>query len=63
MMTAPQAKILAHELTIKYIEINRIVLNDPSLSNIPKMVDEFANINKRFYDAIMKNETLANLYE
>lgn len=63
MMTAPQAKILAHELTIKYIEINRIVLNNPSLSNIHKMVDEFANINKRFYDAIMQNETLSSLYE
>ena len=63
MMTASQAKVLAHELTIKYIEINRNVLNDPSLSNVPKMVDEFANINKRFYDAIMQNETLSSLYE
>ncbi len=63
MMTVSQAKVLAHELTIKYIEINRNVLNDSSLSNVPKMVDEFANINKRFYDAIMQNETLSSLYE
>lgn len=61
-MNTSQAKNLAHELTIKYIEINRNVLNDPSLSNIPKMVDEFANINKQFYDAIIQNETLSNLY-
>lgn len=61
-MNTSQAKKLAHELTIKYIEINRNVLNDPSLSNIPKMVDEFANINKQFYDTIIQNETLSNLY-
>lgn len=28
----------------------------------PKMVDEFADINKQFYDAIIQNETLSNLY-
>ncbi len=61
-MSTEQAKILAHELTIKYIEINRYVLTDPSSSNIPKMVEEFADINKRFYDAIIQNKTLANLY-
>lgn len=61
-MSIEQAKILAHELTIKYIEINRYVLTDPSSSNIPKMVEEFADINKRFYDAIIQNKTLANLY-
>lgn len=60
-MSPKQAKDLAHELTIKYIEINRNVLNDPSLSNVPKMVEEFADINKKFYDAIMKNEVLSNL--
>lgn len=61
-MSEQQAKILAHELTIKYIEINKYVLTDPSLSNVSKMVEEFAGINKRFYDAIMENKTLANLY-
>lgn len=61
-MSPTQAKDLAHELTIKYIEINKAVLNDPSLSNVPKMVEQFADINKQFYDAIMLNKTLSNLY-
>lgn len=61
-MSPIQAKDLAHELTIKYIEINKVVLNDPSLSNVPKMVEQFADINKQFYDAIMQNKTLSNLY-
>lgn len=61
-MSEQQAKNLAHELTLKFIEINRNVLNDPSLSNVPKMVEDFANVNKKFYDAIMQNKTLSNLY-
>lgn len=61
-MSPIQAKDLAHELTIKYIEINKVVLNDPSLPNVPKMVEQFADINKQFYDAIMQNKTLSNLY-
>lgn len=60
-MNAQQAKILAHELTIEYVK-NREILSDSLLDNIPKMVDTFADINKRFYDAIMQNETLSNLY-
>lgn len=61
-MNEQQAKILAHKLTIKYIEINKYVLTDPATSKIPKMVEEFADINKGFYEAIMKNKTLSNLY-
>ena len=57
-MSEQQAKILAHELTIEYVK----VLTDPLLENIPKMVDAFADINKKFYDAIMQNRTLSNLY-
>lgn len=45
-MSDAQAKLLAHELTIKYIEINRIVLTDTALSNIPNMVDKFVDIKK-----------------
>lgn len=60
-MNEQQAKILAHEITIEYVK-NVNVLTDPLLENIPKMVDTFADINKRFYDAIMQNETLSNLY-
>ncbi len=61
-MSTEQAKLLAHELTMKYIEINRNVLNDPALSNISKMIDEFADINKRFYEAILHHEVLDELY-
>lgn len=60
-MSEQQAKILAHELTIEYVK-NVKVLTDPLLENIPKMVDTFADINKRFYDSIMQNRTLSNLY-
>ena len=60
-MSEQQATILAHELTIEYVK-NVKVLTDPLLENIPKMVDAFADINKKFYDAIMQNRTLSNLY-
>lgn len=60
-MNEQQAKILAHEITIEYVK-NVNVLTDTLLENIPKMVDTFADINKRFYDAIMQNRTLSNLY-
>ena len=60
-MSEQQAKILAHELTFEYVK-NVKVLTDPLLENIPKMVDAFADINKKFYDAIMQNRTLSNLY-
>ena len=60
-MNEQQAKILAHEITIEYVK-NVNVLTDTLLENIPKMVDTFADINKRFFDAIMKNRTLSNLY-
>lgn len=60
-MSNEQAKLLAHELTIEYIR-NKNVLSDPLLDNIPKMVDSFADINQRFYDAIRSNDTLCMLY-
>lgn len=61
-MNTDKAKLLAHELTMKYIEINRNVLNDTVLSNIPKMVDTFADINKRFYEAVLHHKVLDELY-
>lgn len=61
-MTVPTAKSLAHELTMEYIKILPI-LNDPARDNIPKMVEDVADINKRFYDAVMKNQTLSELYQ
>lgn len=60
-MSNEQAKLLAHELTIEYIK-NKNVLSDQLLDNIPKMVDSFADINQRFYDAIRSNDTLCMLY-
>lgn len=60
-MTVQNAKTLAHEMTLEYVK-SLHVLNDPSRDNIPKMVEDFADINKRFYDAIMQNDTLGELY-
>jgi len=60
-MTNVQAKELAHELAIEYIRINTTNLSDVR-DNIPKMVDQFADINKRFYDAIVNHEVLDKLY-
>ena len=60
-MTVQNAKTLAHELTMEYIK-NLPVLSDPARDNIPKMVEDVADINKRFYDAIVHNKTLDELY-
>lgn len=60
-MSESQAKILAHELTIEYIKINSAYLSDVR-DNIPKMVDMIADINKRFYDAILHHDILDKLY-
>lgn len=61
-MSKQQAQLLAHELTIEYIRKNQRILNDSALDNIPKMVEQFADINKRFYESIIHNETLDKLY-
>lgn len=60
-MTDAQIKTLAHELTIEYIRTNRNYLSDVE-SNIPQIVDQIANVNKKFYDAIRNNSTFKNLY-
>ena len=60
-MSTEQAKKLAHELTIEYIKINNGYLSDVR-GNIPKMVDDIADVNKRFYDAIINHEVLDKLY-
>lgn len=60
-MTMVQTKQLAHELTMEYIR-ERNLLNDSSLDNIPNKVELIADINKRFYDAIMNNQILDKLY-
>jgi len=60
-MSTEQAKMLAHELTIEYIRINKAYLSDVR-DNIPQMVDMVADVNKRFYDAILNHEVLDILY-
>ncbi len=60
-MSSEQAKRLAHELTIEYLRVNLGYLKDVR-ENIPKMVDQIADVNKRFYDAIIHHETLSDLY-
>ena len=61
-MTVQNAKALAHELTIEYMKKHPNYLVDMR-DNIPKIVDDFADINKRFYDALIHNETLDKLYQ
>ena len=60
-MSSDQAKRLAHELTMEYIR-ERNLLDESSLNNIPSKVELIADINKRFYDAIINNQTLDKLY-
>lgn len=60
-MIDAQAKALAHELTMEYIKVNKTYLDDVR-DNIPKMVDKIADVNKRFYDAIIHHEVLDKLY-
>ena len=60
-MLEEKAKLLAHELTIEYIRKRSNYLSDVE-SQIPKMVNEFAGINKKFYEAILNNKDLDELY-
>lgn len=60
-MTESSAKQLAHELTMEYVK-EKQMLSNPILENIPNMVTKFAEINKNFYDAIISNNTLNDLY-
>ena len=60
-MSSEQAKALAHGLTMEYVRQHRDLLSDV-ISKIPDMVDTIADINRRFYDAIVSNDTLNKLY-
>lgn len=60
-MNEARAKELAHELTMEYVR-EKSMLSNPLLENIPNVVEKFADINKRFYDAIINNDTLKELY-
>ena len=54
-MNEARAKELAHELTMEYVR-EKNMLSNPLLENIPNVVEKFADINKRFYDAIINND-------
>lgn len=60
-MSSEQAKVLAHELTMEYVRQHRDLLSDV-ISKIPDMTAIIADINQRFYDAIISNDTLNKLY-
>lgn len=60
-MSEDKAKELAHELTMEYVKEKKM-LSNPILDNIPNIVNKFADINKSFYDAVMSNDTLRDLY-
>lgn len=60
-MNESNAKELAHELAMEYVREKKM-LSNPLLDNIPNVVEKFADINKRFYDAIVENDVLRELY-
>ena len=60
-MSTEMAKKLAHELTIEYIRAKPGYLSDAK-DNIPAIVNNIADINQRFYDAIISNDILNKLY-
>lgn len=61
IMNESTAKELAHKLAMEYVR-EKNMLSNPLLDNIPNVVDKFAEINKRFYDAVIDNEVLRDLY-
>ena len=60
-MSTEMAKKIAHELTIEYIRAKPGYLSDAK-DNIPAIVNNIADINQRFYDAIISNDILNKLY-
>lgn len=60
-MNESSAKQLAHELAMEYVREKNMLCN-PLLDNIPNVVDKFADINKSFYDAVIRNAVLRDLY-
>lgn len=60
-MTLIQAQQMAHELTMLYLQQHPNVLDDV-LDNIPKTVDLVADINKRYFDALIHNKKFDGLY-
>lgn len=60
-MSGNQAKALAHELTLEYIK-NTNIFKNSNPDNISQIVDEFADINQKFYDAIKFHKVIDQLY-
>ena len=60
-MSSEKVKALAHELPMEYVKQHRDLLSD-AIIKIPDMVSKIADINQRFYDAIISNDTLNKLY-
>lgn len=60
-MTSENAKKLAHELTMEYLRANPEYLRH-TRDEAQKMVNQIAEVNKNFYDCLVKNETLSDLY-
>lgn len=63
-MNTNQAKQLAHDLSMKYIEVNSDILKDQTdtLDNINLIVSKFSQINHKFYQAIINNHILDSIY-
>lgn len=60
-MSPENAKNLAHELTMEYLRVNPEYLRH-TRDEAQKMVNQIAEVNKNFYDCLVKNEILSDLY-
>lgn len=59
-MQPSEAKQLAYKLTIEYTRINQSYFKGRKPDSIPEIVNDFAEAYKRFYEAIINNETLSS---
>ena len=57
-MSSEQAKALAHELTMEYLKQHPDIMK----YEYDVIVEKVADINQHFFNAIIKNRTLQNLY-
>lgn len=58
IMNPEKAKTLAHELTMEYVRRHPDIMTH----EFNAIVEEIADINQKFFDSIIKNKTLNNLY-
>lgn len=57
-MSSEQAKALAHELTMEYVRRHPDIMTH----EFNAIVEKIADINQKFFDSIIKNKILNNLY-